>query len=30
MKLTDEKPVPLRYNRMSPKLQKILDDEFED
>ena len=26
----DEKPVPLRYNRMSPKLQKVLDDEIED
>ena len=30
METTDEKPVPLRYNRMSPKLQKVLDDEIED
>ena len=30
METTYEKPVPLRYNRMSPKLQKVLDDEIED
>ena len=30
METTDEKAVPLRYNRMSPKLQKVLDDEIED
>ena len=30
MATDDEKPVPLRYNRMSPKLQKVLDDEIED
>ena len=30
MATEDEKPVPLPYNRMSPKLQKVLDDEIED